>query len=469
VFDLVIIGHFVMDLIISPKISHPRVTLGGAATFVSLAANKLDARVGVVSKVGKDFQKQLLWLRKANVDLSMVQIAEDASTTRFMLTYYDGKRKLQLRVKAPQIVPEDIQVSLRAKVIHVAPVANELSLEVIRKLRNRASLLSIDPQGFLREFDEAGYMRSNLRNREPTKLKSESNPDKQIGNILSYGWHLKKNGRADTTIETAVTRLKRLSQLCNIEEPEEVKATLAHLQWQNSSKKQVTSIYTGYLRFIGKTWTKPKYAIQSKIPFIPTEKEIDSLIASGTTKTSTLLQLLKETGARIGEIDRIKWADIDLQRKTIYITAEKGSNSRILPISTKLIAMLNNLPKINENVFQTKKHGLRSTYEALRRRTIKKLSNPRLKRITLHTFRHWKATMEYHKTKDIIHVKTILGHKQIESTMTYINIESALWLSASDEWTCKTANTVKEATQLIEAGFEYTTEINKTKLFRKRK
>lgn len=158
-FDIVTIGHFVMDLIISPKISHPRVTLGGAAAFVSLAASKLDAKVGVVSKVGKDFHKQLLWLRKANVDLSMVQIAEDASTTRFVLTYYDGKRKLQLRNKAPQIVLKDIPVSLRAKVIHVAPVANELSLEVIRKLRNRTSLLSIDPQGFLREFDEAGYMK----------------------------------------------------------------------------------------------------------------------------------------------------------------------------------------------------------------------------------------------------------------------------------------------------------------------
>jgi hypothetical protein len=39
----------------------------------------------------------------------------------------------------------------------------------------------------------------------------------------------------------------------------------------------------------------------------------------------------------------------------------------------------------------------------------------------------------------------------------------------SDEWICKGANTIKDAKALIEAGFEYVTEIDGTKLFRKRK
>ncbi|MEM3728855.1 MAG: hypothetical protein QXF75_06660 [Candidatus Bathyarchaeia archaeon] len=39
----------------------------------------------------------------------------------------------------------------------------------------------------------------------------------------------------------------------------------------------------------------------------------------------------------------------------------------------------------------------------------------------------------------------------------------------TDEYICKAAKTIEEATQLIEAGFEYVTEINNIKLFRKRK
>jgi len=159
VLDLVTIGHFAVDLIFSPKILNPKVTLGGPATFVSLAANKLGANVGVISKVGKDFHKYSAWLRENNVNLSWVQIAEDAFTTSFVLTYNGDQRKLQLKNKAPPITIKDIPISLRAKAIHVAPIANELSTDTIRKLRNKTPLLSIDPQGFLRRFNDTGVMR----------------------------------------------------------------------------------------------------------------------------------------------------------------------------------------------------------------------------------------------------------------------------------------------------------------------
>jgi integrase len=287
--------------------------------------------------------------------------------------------------------------------------------------------------------------------------------------IMSYAWQMKKDGKADATITTAVARLKRLSKLCNVNEPEQVKTILATAEWKNATKRHVAQIYRYYLKYINKTWTEPKYTQESRIPFIPTETEIDSLISAGSPKTATLLQLLKETGARIGEVEKLLWIHMDTQRRTIYITAEKGSNSRILPISTKLTAMLNNLAKPTDKVFQTDKHGLRTTYEALRNRTATKLNNPRLKQIHFHTFRHWKATTEYHKTKDIIHVKTVLGHKNIESTMVYINIESALFLTQTDEWTCKVANNITEATALSEAGFEYILEKDAIMLFRKRK
>jgi len=300
-----------------------------------------------------------------------------------------------------------------------------------------------------------------------TYLKNE---ERSKSSIINYAWEMKKNGRADSTISTAVERLTRLSKLCDIQEPEQVRTVLATLKWQNNTKHTVAQIYTYYLRYLGKTWNQPKYSKKHGLPFIPTEKELDSLICAGTTKTSTLLQLLKETGARIGEAMQTKWTDIDFERKVIHIHAEKGSNDRLLPISTKLIAMLKTLPRANDQVFQISQHNVRRTFEYLRKRTAIKLGNPRLNKIKFHTFRHWKGTTEYHKTKDVIHVKTVLGHKNIESTMVYINIESALFLTTSDEFTCKVAKNTNEATQLIENGFEYvTTTPNELMLFRKRK
>ena len=157
--DIVTVGHFVFDLISSPRITRPRTSLGGPPTFVSLAASKLDSQVGVISKVGKDFRRKLEWLHKRNVDVSHVRVVEDALTTSFVLTYSDKGRKLQLRSKAPQIEISDIPASLRAKAIHVAPVAGELSAEIIPQLKEKAQVLSIDPQGFLREFDERGRVK----------------------------------------------------------------------------------------------------------------------------------------------------------------------------------------------------------------------------------------------------------------------------------------------------------------------
>jgi len=74
--------------------------------------------------------------------------------------------------------------------------------------------------------------------------------------------------------------------------------------------------------------------------------------------------------------------------------------------------------------------------------------------------------MEYHKTKDLLYVKQLLGHKDLRTTLRYTQL---LENSGNDEYHCKTAKTINEATQLIGNGFEYVTEIEGTKLFKKRK
>jgi hypothetical protein len=73
--------------------------------------------------------------------------------------------------------------------------------------------------------------------------------------------------------------------------------------------------------------------------------------------------------------------------------------------------------------------------------------------------------MEYHKTKDILYVMRLLGHKNIKNTLAYTQLVTF----EDDDYTCKAAANVKDATELIEAGYEYFYEVNNVKLFRKRK
>jgi len=159
-FDIVTVGHFAIDLISSPKITTPKPTLGGPPTYVSVSARKLDARVSVISKVGEDFSsRHIAWLNANGVDLSGLKGVKGASTTRFILKYTNWKRQFQLKSRAPPILPEDVPTSLQAKAIHVAPIANEISQNLVDKLRTLTNLLSLDPQGFVREFDTKGNTR----------------------------------------------------------------------------------------------------------------------------------------------------------------------------------------------------------------------------------------------------------------------------------------------------------------------
>jgi len=94
-----------------------------------------------------------------------------------------------------------------------------------------------------------------------------------------------------------------------------------------------------------------------------------------------------------------------------------------------------------------------------------KLQNPRLMQIHFHTLRHWKATMEYHKTRDILHVMNLLGHRNIESTLVYTQLISF----ESDEFHSAVAKTMDEARKLLEDGFDYVCQKGDIMLFRKRK
>ena len=108
---------------------------------------------------------------------------------------------------------------------------------------------------------------------------------------------------------------------------------------------------------------------------------------------------------------------------------------------------------------------MRRNFTAQRKRIAQKLKNPRLMGIHFHTFRHWKATTEYHKTKDILHVKQLLGHKNINNTMLY----TQLIHFEGDEYHVKVAKTLEEVKELLATGFEYVKAHNDVSVFRKRK
>lgn len=167
-----------------------------------------------------------------------------------------------------------------------------------------------------------------------------------------------------------------------------------------------------------------------------------------------------------------EWTHFDFDRNTVVIRAGKKSRSRELRISNILTGRLKQLPNSRKFVFHDGMKdpikGLKDftrSFQKQRKRLALKLANPKLQLISLRTFRHYKGTMEYHRTRDIVHVQRLLGHKSIANTLRYVRVVDF----PEDEFTSRVARTVKEAQELVQSGFDYVCDVEGSKVFRKRK
>ena len=293
------------------------------------------------------------------------------------------------------------------------------------------------------------------------------------GKILEYTWWLKKNGKSDATIEGRTKILRTLVKRgANLYDPETLKDIIAKQPWCSGRKNNACDAYSSFLKMANGKWESPNYQTIRKLPFIPKETEIDQLIAGCSKRMATFLQTLKETGARCGEIWKLRWEDIDFESKIVNITAEKNSNPRAVHLSNKLLEMIEKLPKTYaDRVFSFPSQPVdhhANNFNHQRKRIAHKLQNPRLLKIHFHTFRHFRGTMLYHKTKDMYYVMQALGHKNIKNTLLYVQLEEALFQGEQD-YISKVAKTEKEICSLVDAGFEYVTDFEGARIFRKRK
>jgi len=253
----------------------------------------------------------------------------------------------------------------------------------------------------------------------------------------------------------------------------EVEEVIARQEtWSAGTKIYVVDSYSCYLKMKGLTWEKPRYKRREKTKFIPLEEEIDALITGCGKKTAAFLQGLKETGCDPTELWRISWIDIDKANMRVSINYPvKGHNARKLPISEKWIAMLERLRKKGEWVFgKAMYHTYYSNFARQRRRIAARLDNPRILQIAFTSIRHWKATTEYHRTHDILHVKHMLGHKHLLSTEVYVHLAEELFSNPKDmKFITRAAVNAKGCRMLAEAGFEKFDEINGVHLYRRRR
>ena len=281
---------------------------------------------------------------------------------------------------------------------------------------------------------------------------------------------MKKEAYADSTIKAVDKRLRHLQKNTVVSSPEIVKGFVASKKCSMAFKESLIEAYDLYCRANGIDWSKPFYERYDKQPKIPTEEKLNMIISNASRKLALILSMERDLGTRPIELTWLKVKDIDLDSEAVTITSAKYCVGRTLKLRPQTLAMLKtyiSAKRLNQNdrLFPMQSGSISENYRRIRNRLAEKLGDLSFKTIRLYDFRHFRASMTHHQTKDLLYVKRLLGHKDLRTTLRYTQLIDF----QSEDCTFAVAKNVNEAQKLIESGFEFVTTFDSIMLFRKRK
>jgi sugar/nucleoside kinase (ribokinase family) len=149
---LVIVGTVAFDAIETPFGKTDKI-LGGAATYIGLAASQFQADAAIVSVVGGDFPRKYLDLfEQRNIDISALEIVENGKTFFWSGKYRNDLNSrdtldTQLNVLAdfkPR-VPENFK---DAEIVMLGNLHPAVQLSVIEQMTTRPKLIILDTMNF---------------------------------------------------------------------------------------------------------------------------------------------------------------------------------------------------------------------------------------------------------------------------------------------------------------------------------
>jgi sugar/nucleoside kinase (ribokinase family) len=154
--DLVTIGAYTKDTIVSS--SGTRYVDGGGYSYAAHAARLSGLHVAAVTRLAAEDRKSTQALRDAGVEVSVI---ESPQSTLMRLEYPTAnvdERVLTVAAVADPFQPEHF-AGLEARAFLVcASIRGEVSLDVLRALKNKHSLLGLDVQGFVRVVGPNGRL-----------------------------------------------------------------------------------------------------------------------------------------------------------------------------------------------------------------------------------------------------------------------------------------------------------------------
>jgi len=168
--DIAIIGDLAFNHDITS--SGEKTSVGGSAYYSAVGASRFSEKVGIVAKIGEDFD--LSYLHKRSIDTEGVRLVSSEKSCRFVLRQHlDGTREFSAERGVARTVETEIfpKTYIRAKYIHLATQLPAHCLIWMNALENNVEgIISADsfevfvkqfPDLTRRVFEKAGMIFTN--------------------------------------------------------------------------------------------------------------------------------------------------------------------------------------------------------------------------------------------------------------------------------------------------------------------
>ena len=168
---------------------------------------------------------------------------------------------------------------------------------------------------------------------------------------------------------------------------------------------------------------KPLKESPPRVRFLKDRHEFAKLLAEMPARDHVLVTVAVETGMRRGELLALEWADVDLDRREIYIPDSKNYDPRVVPLSRDCVDALSAHPRHLKSplVFRDDAGAALST-STLSHRFRLAARRAGIEDFRFHDLRHTFGSWKVQAGHDLYRVGKMLGHRTLAQTQRYAHL-----------------------------------------------
>ena len=166
-------------------------------------------------------------------------------------------------------------------------------------------------------------------------------------------------------------------------------------------------------------------------------RELLTLVKARNKTLFGMVLLSLHSGLRAGEILALKWADVDLERKTLTLKDTKSGRTRMAFLTVDGLSMLTERDRKGPEdfVFQGKGGKMLAEISRIFNEVVDNLGfnegiTDRRQKVVFHTLRHTYASWLVEHGVDLYTVKELMGHCTIGVTERYAHIANGTLINA---------------------------------------